>query len=54
MDIHAAELRAAYNLTLADAFQIAVCLAAGCDAFLTNDMSLRRAKEVKVIVLDEE
>jgi predicted nucleic acid-binding protein len=49
----AAELRGRYNLALADAFQIAVCLAAGCDAFFTNDATLKRVKEANVIVLDE-
>jgi predicted nucleic acid-binding protein len=34
----AAELRARYSLTLPDALQIAVALAAGCEAFLTNDV----------------
>ena len=35
-----ADLRAHYNLTLTDAFQVAAALAAGCDAFLTNDGTL--------------
>jgi predicted nucleic acid-binding protein len=41
----AAELRARYNLTLTDAFQIAAALTAGCDAFLTNDAVLKRVSE---------
>lgn len=49
----AAELRARYNLSLPDAFQAAVALAAGCDAFLTNDATLKRVSELSVIVLDE-
>jgi predicted nucleic acid-binding protein len=49
----AAELRAHYNLTLDDAFQVAGCLASGCDAFLTNDRDLRRVDGLRVIVLDE-
>ncbi len=49
----AAELRARYNLTLTDAFQIAIALAAGCDAFLTNDFTLRRIADIRILVLDE-
>lgn len=49
----AAELRAHYNLTLTDAFQIAAALTAGCDAFPTNDAALKRVTELTVLVLDE-
>jgi predicted nucleic acid-binding protein len=49
----AAELRARYNLRLADAFQVAVAVLTGCDAFLTNDATLERVTELNVIVLDE-
>jgi predicted nucleic acid-binding protein len=49
----AAELRARYNLTLPDAFQIAVAIASGCDAFLTNDQTLKRVTEISILVLDE-
>lgn len=49
----AAELRAHYNLSLDDAFQIAISMASGCDAFLTNDRDLRRVAELDVILLDE-
>ncbi|MGB8214087.1 MAG: PIN domain-containing protein [Anaerolineales bacterium] len=49
----AADLRARYNLTLTDAFQAAAALAANCDAFLTNDDTFNRIKELNVIVLDE-
>jgi len=49
----AAELRARYNLTLTDALQVAPALSAGCDAFLTNDATLRRVSELDVIVLDK-
>jgi predicted nucleic acid-binding protein len=49
----AAELRARYNLTLTDAFQLAVAIRAECDAFLTNDSDLKRVKEIPVIVLSE-
>jgi predicted nucleic acid-binding protein len=49
----AAELRVNYNLTLADALQVAAALAAGCDALLTNDLSLKRVREIPVLVLSE-
>ncbi|MGQ9684362.1 MAG: type II toxin-antitoxin system VapC family toxin [Anaerolineae bacterium] len=49
----AAEIRARYNLSLDDAFQIATALASACDGFLTNDRDLKRVVELDVIVLDE-
>jgi predicted nucleic acid-binding protein len=49
----AADLRARYGLSLPDAFQIAVAILSGCDAFLTNDISLRQVVEINVILLDE-
>lgn len=49
----AAELRARYNLSLPDALQCAVALTTGCDAFLTNDVALKRVAELNVIILDE-
>ena len=51
--MHAAELRARYNLGLADALQFAVALKAGCDIFLTNDIALKRVTELEVVVLNE-
>lgn len=48
-----AELRAKYNLSLPDALQVAAALAAGCDAFLTNDLDLKRVRELNVLILDE-
>jgi len=49
----AALLRARYNLTLADAFQVAAALEAGCEALLTNDQALKRVGELRILVLDE-
>jgi predicted nucleic acid-binding protein len=49
----AADLRARYHLSLPDAFQIAAAMAAGCDAFLTNDVTLKRVQEMVILVLDE-
>ncbi|MBN1487018.1 MAG: type II toxin-antitoxin system VapC family toxin [Anaerolineae bacterium] len=51
--LRSAEIRAYYNLSLPDAIQFAVALYAGCDAFLTNDIALKRVTELKVIVLNE-
>lgn len=51
--INAAKIRARYNLQLPDAFQIAVALAAGCEAFLTNDITFKRVTELHVLVLDD-
>jgi predicted nucleic acid-binding protein len=49
----AAQFRSRYNLSLTDAFQIAVAQAAGCDAFLTNDYGLRRVQELHMVIVDE-
>jgi len=49
----AAGLRARYNLTLTDAFQLAIAIQAECDAFLTNDSDLMRVTEIPIIVLSE-
>jgi predicted nucleic acid-binding protein len=49
----AAELRARYNLALADAFQIAVAIQTHCDAFLTNDVELKRITEIPIFVISE-
>ena len=49
----AAELRARYNLALADALQFAAALAANCQAFLTNDKRLKRVSELIVLIVDD-
>src|SRR5215470_5410294 len=49
----AAQLRARYNLKTPDALQVAAAIDAGCDAFLTNDLGLRRVTELQVLVLDD-
>jgi len=49
----AAELRARYNLSLTDAFQVAAALSVNCEAFLTNDNGIKRVTELHVLVLDE-
>ncbi|MBN1964723.1 MAG: type II toxin-antitoxin system VapC family toxin [Anaerolineae bacterium] len=50
---HAAELRARHNLRTPDALQVATALQTGCDAFLTNDLGIKRVDEVRVLILDE-
>ncbi|MBN1565724.1 MAG: PIN domain-containing protein [Anaerolineae bacterium] len=49
----AADLRARYNLRTPDALHVAAALDSGCDAFLTNDIGIRRVTEIAVWVLDE-
>ena len=49
----AAVLRAHYNLRTPDALHIATAIAAGCDAFLTNDAGVKRVAEIAILVLDE-
>jgi hypothetical protein len=33
--------------------KVAAALAAGCNAFLTNDLGLKRVTELPILVLDE-
>ena len=47
----AAQLRASYNLSLTDALQLAVAIDANCDAFLTNDIELKRVVELNFITI---
>ena len=49
----AGDLRARYNLRTPDALQVAVAIAAGCQAFLTNDTTLKRVSEISILVMDE-
>lgn len=49
----AAELRAKYRLRTPDALHVATALVSNCDAFLTNDLKLKRVAEIRVLVLDE-
>jgi predicted nucleic acid-binding protein len=49
----AADLRARYNLTLIDAFQIATAIQSGCDAFLTNDVDLKRVTDIPILIVSE-
>lgn len=50
----AGELRGRYSFLRAlDAIQIAAALETGSDAFVTNDIALKRVREIKTIVLKE-
>ena len=49
----AAELRVSYGLKLPDALQVATALITGCEAFLTNDKTLKRLTELQVLVLSD-
>jgi len=49
----AARLRAQYSLRTPDALQLATALEYQCDAFLTNDHTLRRVQEIPILLLDE-
>jgi predicted nucleic acid-binding protein len=49
----AAHLRARYNLRTPDALHLVSSLHAGCHGFLTNDATLKRVTEIRVLVLDE-
>lgn len=49
----AAEIRAKYNLSLVDAFQIAAAIESDCDAFLTNDKELEKIMEIKIIIVGD-
>ena len=53
LSYRAASLRAAYNLRTPDAIQVATALVSRCDAFLTNDIALKRVTDLTVLVLNE-
>lgn len=50
---YGAEMRSEYNLRTPDALHVASAVDTGCDAFLTNDLTLRRVTRLRVLVLDE-
>jgi predicted nucleic acid-binding protein len=49
----AANLRAQYNLRTPDALHIATAVASDCDAFLTNDLAIKRVTELRILILDD-
>jgi len=48
-----AAIRAAHGFRTPDAIQLATAMTRGADALVTNDSSLRRFREVDVLVLDD-
>jgi predicted nucleic acid-binding protein len=46
-------IRAKYNFQLPDSIQIATAIESNCDAFLTNDIALRKVTEIRAIVVSE-
>ncbi|MCE5238411.1 PIN domain-containing protein [bacterium] len=51
--LQAAQLRARHGLKLADALQVAAAMSAGCDAIITNDLTLKRLDGIAVLLLDD-
>jgi len=51
--VKSAKLRASYSLKTPDAIQLSVAIINGATHFITNDVNLKKVKEIKVIVLDE-
>lgn len=51
--IKAAELRAKYRLRTPDAIQIATSIIGKAGAFITNDIDLKKVKEIEVLILDD-
>lgn len=48
-----ADLRARYGLKTPDGLHIATALVTQCNAFLTNDLGLKRVSEIRILMLDE-
>ncbi len=46
-------IRAKYNFQLPDSIQIATAIESNCDAFLTNDIALKKVTEIRSIVVSE-
>ncbi|MBW1941100.1 MAG: PIN domain-containing protein [Deltaproteobacteria bacterium] len=49
----AAKLRVKYNIRTPDAIQIATGIIHNADAFITNDISLKKVDDIKVFALDD-
>jgi predicted nucleic acid-binding protein len=47
----AAEIRSKYNVTLTDAVQVASALEGSCEALLTNDKTLTRITELRILLV---
>lgn len=48
-----ASLRAGYGFKPPDAIQVATALVTDCPALLTNDRSLTRVEDIRVLILDD-
>ena len=51
--IKAAELRAKYRIRTPDAIQIATSIIGKAGAFITNDIDLKKVKEIEVLISDD-
>lgn len=49
----AAEIRVLYEIKTPDAIQIATAIINDCDTFLTNDYTLKKVKEISVLVIND-
>jgi predicted nucleic acid-binding protein len=49
----AIDLRAAHNIRVPDALQIAAALESGATAFVTNDRDLEKVQDLKVFLFDD-
>jgi len=49
----ASDLRAAFRIKAPDAIQIATAIVHGASAFLTNDRTFEKVKEIDVLILDK-
>ena len=47
------KLRAKYSIRTPDAIQIAVGIIYGANAFLTNDSSLKKVRDIRVVMLED-
>ena len=46
-------MRAEYGLRTPDALHIATAIEAGAQAFITNDRSMRKVSQLKIVMLDD-
>lgn len=49
----AAQLRADYKIRTPDALQLSASMEVGCEMFLTNDKTLKRVSEIRVLTLSD-
>ena len=47
------DIRAKYKIRTPDAIQIATAMAGGAQDFITNDESLKKVKDINIVLLDE-